>query len=76
MKSPISLELGANKPREIRVKSKHFFKNFIKEKKKKLKISKSILKIADKNIRNINKIKKLISLNEINMLNKSIKNLM
>ena len=76
MKSPISLELGANKPREIRVKSKNFFKKFIKEKKKKLKISKSIIKIADKNIININKIKKLISLNEINMLNKSIKNLM
>ncbi len=76
MQTPISLELGAKQPREIKVKSKYFFKKFIKDKKKKLKISQSIIKIADKNITKINKIKKLISLNEINMLNKSIKNLM
>jgi len=75
IKSPISLELGAKKPREIKIKTKHFFKNFIKEKKKKLKNSQSIMKVANKNFLKINKIKKLISLNEINMLNKSINNL-
>ena len=72
---PISLELGAEKPRIIKIKSKKFFENFLKEKKIKLKNSNSIMKLGINNFKNLDKIKKLISLNEINMLNKSIYNL-
>lgn len=75
IKSPISVELGSKTPREIKIKSKIFFKSFLKDKKIKIKNSKSIMKLAEKNFTQINDIKKLISLNEINMLNKSIKNL-
>ena len=75
IKCPISLEMGAKTQREIKINSKFFFKSFVKEKKKKLKNSETIVKLANKNMHKINEIKKLISLNEINMLNKSIKNL-
>ena len=72
---PISIELGAKTPREIKIRSKKFFQNFIYEKKIKLENSKKIMKIAIKNSKKIHNLKKLISLSEINMLNKSLKNL-
>ena len=72
---PISIELGAKTPREIKIRSKKYFQNFIYEKKIKLENSKKIMKIAIKNSKKIHNLKKLISLSEINMLNKSLKNL-
>ena len=37
LKIPISLELGAKTPREIKIKSKNFYKYFVNEKNLKLK---------------------------------------
>ena len=75
LKAPVSMELGAKTPREIKVRSKKFFQNFIKERDNKLKNTNYIMETANNNFKNIDKLKKLISLNEINMLNKSLKNL-
>ena len=75
LKAPVSIELGAKTPREIKVRSKNFFQNFIKEKNNKFKNADYIMDTANNNFKNIDKLKKLISLNEINMLNKSLKNL-
>ena len=72
---PISLELGAKKVRKINVKSKNFFKYFLKENKNKLRNVNSIMDVANQNKVKINRLKKLISLNEINMLDRSLKNL-
>ena len=72
---PISLELGAKKVRKINVKSKNFFKYFLREKKNKLRNVNSIMDVANQNKVKINRLKKLISLNEINMLDRSLKNL-
>jgi|TARA_A100001388_G_scaffold277355_1_gene268162 sugar phosphate isomerase/epimerase len=72
---PISLELGAKTPREIKVNSNNFFNYFIKEKNIKSKNIKSIMKIAKLNLNKINNLRKLIFLNEINMLNRSLKNI-
>ena len=72
---PISLELGNKIPRQINIKSRHFFNYFLAERNIKVRNGKSIINIANKNLIKINKVKKLISLNEINMINKSLKNL-
>ena len=75
LKVPVSIELGAKTPREIKVRSKKFYQKFIKEKNNKFENTDYIMQTANNNFKNIDKLKKLISLNEINMLNKSLKNL-
>jgi sugar phosphate isomerase/epimerase len=74
LKAPLSLELGAKTPRNIKVKSNKFINFFITDKKTKLKNINLIMKIAQENLIKTNKIQKLISLNEISMIDKSLKN--